>query len=283
MKPGKLEVLDIDDTFCAAHGGQQLAFWNAHHDERGFASMHIYHVASGTPVVAILRPARTPKGSEVRTVIRHVTKRLRRHWPKARIVWRGDSHYGRVEAMEWAEDDDADYIFGLAGNAALDALVAETAVNLRFHHAMSSKAKLRTYASFLYQAGSWKRPDGDDYEHDFQRAQYDARHIRTIMDGSSGGHLEPLVGGLSHLAHRAGSDRRPLVDERSCARIGLTRSGIPSAVAGNKAGRKVHCHERQDAGPAANAPGTGDRPALLGRQRRPMVCPGGNVGRPMPG
>src|SRR5215471_5244594 len=29
-----------------AHGGQQLAFWNAHHDERGFASMHIYDVAS---------------------------------------------------------------------------------------------------------------------------------------------------------------------------------------------------------------------------------------------
>jgi hypothetical protein len=41
---GKLEILDIDDTFCAAHGAQQLAFWNAHHDERGFASMHIYHV-----------------------------------------------------------------------------------------------------------------------------------------------------------------------------------------------------------------------------------------------
>ena len=79
VKPGKLETLDIDDTFCAAHGGQQLAFWNAHHDERGFASMHIYHVASGTPVAAILRPARTPKGSEVCTVIKHVTKRLRRH------------------------------------------------------------------------------------------------------------------------------------------------------------------------------------------------------------
>ena len=72
VKPGKLEVLDIDDTFCAAHGGQQLAFWNAHHDEGGFASMHIYHVASGTPVAAILRPARTPKGSKVRTVIKPV-------------------------------------------------------------------------------------------------------------------------------------------------------------------------------------------------------------------
>ena len=60
--------------------------------------------------------------------------------------------------MEWAENNDTDYIFGLAGNATLDAQVAEVATNLRFHHAMSSKPKLRTYASFTYQAGSWKRP-----------------------------------------------------------------------------------------------------------------------------
>ena len=77
VRPGKVEILDIDDTFCAAHGSQQLAFWNAHHDERGFAPMNIYHVASGTPVVAILRSARTAKGTEVRCVLKHVTKRLR--------------------------------------------------------------------------------------------------------------------------------------------------------------------------------------------------------------
>ena len=29
--------------------------------------MHIYHVASGAPVATILRPARTPKGTEVRS------------------------------------------------------------------------------------------------------------------------------------------------------------------------------------------------------------------------
>src|ERR1700730_13641768 len=86
------------------------------------------------------------------------TKRLRRHWPNTSIVWRGDSHYGRVEAMEWAEDDGVDYIFGLAGNATLDALVAATADNLRFHHARSSQTKLRTYVSVTYQAGSWTRP-----------------------------------------------------------------------------------------------------------------------------
>jgi hypothetical protein len=63
VRPGKQAVLDIDDTFCTAHGGQQLAFWNAHHDERGFAPMHIYHVASGTPVAAILRPDCTTSGT----------------------------------------------------------------------------------------------------------------------------------------------------------------------------------------------------------------------------
>jgi Transposase DDE domain group 1 len=158
VKPGPVETFDIDDTFCAAHGYQQLAFWNAHHDERGFASMHIYHVESGAPVATILRPARTPKGTEVRTVIKHITKRLKKHWPNTRIVWRGDSHYGRVEAMEWIEENDGDYIFGLPGNSTLDALVAETADNLRFHHAKSHQEKVRTHTSFTYQAGSWTHP-----------------------------------------------------------------------------------------------------------------------------
>ena len=198
MKPGKLEVLDIDDTFCAAHGGQQLAFWNAHHDERGFASMHIYHVASSTPVAAILRPARTPKGTEVRCVVKHVTKHLRRHWPHTRLVWRGDSHYGRVEAMEWAEDNGEHYIFGLAGNAALDALVAEIADNLRFHHAKSSQTKLRTYASFTYQAGSWTRPrkvvarlecslqpDAGEGTTSGMRQEVDIRYVVTSLKGSA--------------------------------------------------------------------------------------------------
>src|SRR5215831_10795512 len=193
VKPGRLEIFDIDDTFCAAHGGQQLAFWNAHHDERGFASMHIYHVASGAPVATILRPARTPKGTEVRCVIKHVTKRLRQHWPNTRIVWRGDSHYGRVEAMDWAEDNDAEYIFGLAGNAALDALVAEAADNLRFHHAMSSQTKMRTYASFTYQAGSWSRPRKvvARLECSLQpgeagiRQEVDIRYVVTSLKGSA--------------------------------------------------------------------------------------------------
>jgi len=32
VKPGKQEILDIDDTFCAAHGGSAACVLDAHHD-----------------------------------------------------------------------------------------------------------------------------------------------------------------------------------------------------------------------------------------------------------
>lgn len=194
VKPRRQEILDIDDTFCAAHGGQQLAFWNAHENERGFSPMHIYHVASGTPVTAILRAARTPGGTEVRTVVKHVTRRIQTHWPNTRLIWRGDSHYGREEAMQWLENNGGDYIFGFPGNSVLDALVANTADYLRIAHAIGSKDKLRCYTSVEYQAGSWSQPrraiarlevslQPDPNEPGYMRQEVDIRYVVTSLAG----------------------------------------------------------------------------------------------------
>jgi hypothetical protein len=73
--------------------------------------------------------------------------------------------------------------------------VAESAVNLRLHHAMSSEAKLRTYASFLYQAGSWKQPRRvvARLECSLQpvagetgmRQEVDIRYVVTSLEGSA--------------------------------------------------------------------------------------------------
>jgi hypothetical protein len=194
VKPRKEEVLDIDDAFCVAHGGQQLALWNGHEDERGFSPMHIFHVRSGAPVVEILRTAKTPAGTEVRTVIKHVTRRIRRYWQKTRLVWRADSHYGREEAMEWLENNDGGYIFGFAGNSVLDALVAKTADELRIRHAFSTEPKLRCYTSVEYQAGSWSRPrrvvarleaslQPDAKEEGSMRQEVDIRYVVTSLKG----------------------------------------------------------------------------------------------------
>ena len=48
-------ILDIDDTFDAVHGKQQLSLFNAHYDERCFLPIHIYEGTSGKPVVRCQR------------------------------------------------------------------------------------------------------------------------------------------------------------------------------------------------------------------------------------
>src|SRR5437868_2436834 len=50
-------MLDIDDTFDAVHGGQQLRLFNAHYDEYGFQPIVVFD-GGGRFVAAVLRPGR---------------------------------------------------------------------------------------------------------------------------------------------------------------------------------------------------------------------------------
>src|SRR5207248_2176487 len=149
-------TFDIDDTVDVVHGHQQLSLFNAHYDERCFLPIHIYEGASGKPVAMILRTGKTPSGKEVRTVLKHVVGRIRKHWPKVSIVVCGDSHYGRHESMEWCENQGIDYVFGFGGgNAVVDAMVGETADALCVARAEGGKEKLRSYKKLTYGAKSW--------------------------------------------------------------------------------------------------------------------------------
>lgn len=150
-------VLDIDDTWDAVHGGQQLAFFNAHYDGYGYLPIHIYEAASGKLVAAILRPGKTPTGHEVRKILKHVIRRIRQHWPKVVILVRGDGHYGRPEAMDWCEDNGVFYCFGLGGNPALAALAAPLNEDVAVRRALQgATGKLRRYGRFAYAATGWR-------------------------------------------------------------------------------------------------------------------------------
>jgi hypothetical protein len=184
-KAPEAATFDIDDTLDEVHGGQQLSFWNAHYDCRCFLPMHIYHVESGKPVAVILREGKTPKGKEVRTVIKHLTKRIRRHWPKTRIVWRGDSHYGRTQAMRWCEENAAGFIFGLSGNAVLDGLCREAADDLCVRRAEAGADKLRAFATLEYQAKSWDKPRKVVARMEASVQGLDIRYIVTSLPGEA--------------------------------------------------------------------------------------------------
>jgi len=178
-------ILDIDDTFDAVHGRQQLSLFNAHYDERCFLPIHIYEGTSGKPVAVILRSGKTPGGIEVRTILKHVIARIRRHWPRVGILVRGDSHYGRNEAMDWCEANGVGYIFGFGGNNVLAAMVWPVADALCVERAEQGAEKRRTWTMLRYGAKSWQRQRRVVARIEATKLGLDVRYVVTSLEGSA--------------------------------------------------------------------------------------------------
>src|SRR5512147_916628 len=102
-------TLDIDDTFDAVHGGQQLRLFNAHYDDYGFQPIVIFD-QDGRFVTAVLRPAKRPKGVEIRAFLRRLIRAIRSNWPNVEILVRADSHYACPEVLDWCEANGIDYV-----------------------------------------------------------------------------------------------------------------------------------------------------------------------------
>jgi hypothetical protein len=150
-------TLDIDDTFDAVHGGQQLRLFNAYYDEYGFQPIVVFD-ADGRPVAAMLRPAKRPTGAQARGVLRRLVSEIRRHWPRVEILIRADSHYCAPEVLDFCRAARIDFLLGVATTTTLrrhvETLEASTT---RRHASAASGEKLRRYKEFHDGAASWTR------------------------------------------------------------------------------------------------------------------------------
>ena len=119
-------------------------------------------------------------------MLSHVVRRIRARWPRVEILIRGDSHYGRPEAMAWCEQNRVGYIFGLAGDKPLLAQVtglAEDAAMARLE--AENGAKVRRHAELRYAAKSWRCPPRRVVARVEASAQgVDCRFVVTNLTGS---------------------------------------------------------------------------------------------------
>ena len=150
-------TLDIDDTFDAVHGGQQLRLFNAHYDEYGFQPIIVFD-GQGRFVTAVLRPAKRPSGKEVRAFLRRLLRAIRANWPKTEILLRGDSHYCSPEVLTWCRANGIDYILGVAPTTTLRRHIGnlEVSTKARFE-ATPKNGKARRFKEFFDGAASWSR------------------------------------------------------------------------------------------------------------------------------
>jgi hypothetical protein len=150
-------TLDIDDTFDAVHGEQQLRLFNAYYDEYGFQPIVVFD-GEGRPIAAMLRPARRPSGGEVRAFLRRLVRAIRGHWPRVEILLRADSHYCAPEVLDFCRAERLDFILGVASTTTLrrhvEALERSTAAR---QAAAPGADKVRRYKEFHDGAASWSR------------------------------------------------------------------------------------------------------------------------------
>jgi len=150
-------TLDIDDTFDAVHGGQQLRLFNAHYDEYGFQPIVVFD-GEGRFITTMLRPAKRPGGKEIRAFLRRLLRAIRANWPNTEILLRADSHYCCPEVLDCCRANGLDYILGVAPTTTLRRHIEglEASTKARFEAAPQID-KLRRFKEFFDGAVSWSR------------------------------------------------------------------------------------------------------------------------------
>jgi hypothetical protein len=174
--------LDIDDTDDLVHGGQQLALFNTHAGGHCFQPIHIFEANSGKPILSLLRPGKRPSGEEIARVLWHVIHRIRRHWPKVRILIRGDSHYCAPEVLNLLRRLQCDYILGLAINVKLDEMAKPWREQCE-RRRRPGRPKVRRFHQFPYKAGSWAKEEKVIARVEATSLGSDARFVVTNLTG----------------------------------------------------------------------------------------------------
>lgn len=185
--PGRI-VLDIDDTFDAVHGNQQLRLFNAFYDEYGFQPIVVFD-GDGRLVGALLRPARRPKGAESAAHIRRLIRQIRRHWPKTEILLRADSHYCTPQVLDLCDRLGLRYVFGLSKNPRLAENILPLEASTAARYSRNPGQKLRRFKTFSYAARSWSKPRRVIARVEVSPKGRDTRYIVTNLEGGRGKHL----------------------------------------------------------------------------------------------
>ncbi|RPI30109.1 MAG: IS1380 family transposase [Hyphomicrobiaceae bacterium] len=154
-QPPERIVLDFDATDDPVHGNQLGRFFHGYYQEYCFLPLYLF--CGDELLGAWLRPADIDGAAGSLKKLMAIVRRIREAWPHVKIVVRGDSGFCREPLMRWCEENNVDYVFGLAKNRRLEAeLQGELAQAKQLHQATGHAA--RVFKDFSYQTlSSWSR------------------------------------------------------------------------------------------------------------------------------
>lgn len=154
QRPARI-VLDVDATNDPLHGHQLGRFFHGYYDEYCYLPLYIF--CGDHPLCALLRPSDIDGAAGALKQIQRIVVRLRAEWPDIEIVIRGDSGFCREPIMVWCEQNQVDYLFGLAKNKRLLKILGGELQRAK-EQFQATGQPARVFKDFTYQTRkSWNR------------------------------------------------------------------------------------------------------------------------------
>ena len=148
-------ILDLDATDDPIHGDQEGRFFHGYY--KCYCYLPLYIFCGRELLLAKLRPSNIDASAGAKEEIARIIAQIRQSRPDVDIWLRADSGFCREELMAWCEDNAIHYIFGLARNARLEALIADELAEAEAK-AKNSGKPARLFKELRYRTlNSWSR------------------------------------------------------------------------------------------------------------------------------
>jgi len=148
-------VLDLDCTDDPLHGEQEGRFFHGYYGHYCYLPLYIF--CGDHLLGARLRPSNIDASAGCVEELERIVGQIRQAWSQVKITLRGDSGFCREELMAWCEQNQVDYVLGLAKN---ERLKAESVAELRQAEQQwrATGRPARVFREFTYQTReSWSR------------------------------------------------------------------------------------------------------------------------------
>jgi hypothetical protein len=151
----KAIVLDLDNTDIPLFGGQEGRFYHGHYETYCYLPLYVF--CGRHLLLARQRLAHVAGSAGAVEEMARIVAQIRQSWPRVRITLRADSGFSNDELMTWCEENRVDYVFGLARNTRLQAVLAEPLAEAK-RLCLATGKPARVFRDFRYRTlDSWSR------------------------------------------------------------------------------------------------------------------------------
>jgi Transposase DDE domain group 1 len=154
-RPPQQIILDLDATDDPLHGHQEGRFFHGYYD--CYCYLPLYVFCGRHLLAAKLRRSNIDASAGSVDEVARIVREIRARWPFVRILLRADSGFAREALMAWCEENRVDYLFGLARNARLVAMIEAELADAKTV-AESGGRQARRFKDFKWSTrDSWSR------------------------------------------------------------------------------------------------------------------------------